>query len=164
MRTCLESARERRRRIARALRASPCRFRWRVRGQELARQWYRAIPIARFFRGSSSCALSIVHGIDFGGEARVDGVATELAVRGEQAVLWGEYRADDGEISNLAIMREAGIDRVQRGLHGGWLRRSGNQGTEITAPISDHHYLLCARKMLGNFFFDWFGSDVVAGI
>src|SRR5258706_55891 len=97
---------------------------------------------AAFFRRSASRRLSIVHGVDFGGEARVDGIAAELAVDGEQAVIGCEGIVDDRKITDLAIVRKAGIDGVEGGLHGLRLDGADDKRAKIAAAIPNDNHVL----------------------
>ncbi len=60
-----------------------------------------------------------VHGVDFQEEAGVDGRAAKFAHGGEEAVVWRQRFAQDGEVADLAVVGEIGIDGVEGGLHGG---------------------------------------------
>ena len=91
-------------------------------------------------------ARSIVHGVDLGSEARVDGGPAKFAHGGEQPVVWRERFAKHGEITDLAIMWQIGIHSVNRRLHGGRFHGARNESAKITAAVADHHDLLRAGK------------------
>src|SRR5713226_4082913 len=114
-----------------------------------------------------SCHLSppcFVHRIDFGSISRVDGVAANLAVGGEQPALRSKLIADNGEISDLPVMRKFGIHGTQRRLNGCRFDFAAHERGEIAAPVTDHHNMLRRGKEAGDFFLDRFGLDVMAGI
>src|SRR5579864_6870962 len=112
-----------------------------------------------------SCGLNlIVHGVDLGNIARIYGITAEFAISGEETIFGGECLGEDVKIPNLAVMGKTEIDGVEHGLNRARLESAGNQGAEIPTPIPDQHDMLCARKKLGDFIFDGFGSDVMAGI
>src|SRR6266446_9247486 len=165
-----------------APRAWPCQFHWQARDRASARSRLRAIPNATFCRRSFSCVLptarlaigaddcrfaiscGVVHRLDFGSISRIDGVATNFAHGREQPALRGKSIADNGEISNPAVMRKFGIHGTQRRLNGCGFELPGHEYAEIAAPISEHHDLLCRGKKAREFFLDRFGRDVMAGI
>jgi len=107
-------------------------------------------------------AFRIVHGINFGSIARIDGIAANFAHGREQPALWRKDIADNREISDLPVMREFGIHGIERHLNGCGLDLPGHKHAEIPAPISDHHDLLRRRKEAGDFFLDRFGRNVYA--
>src|SRR5229473_7084315 len=81
------------RRISPDPRASPCQFHWLEHDRMSTRRFLRAIPTAVFFRRTFSCvlfvgcfanSLRIVHRIDFGSIARIDGIAADFTVDSEQ--------------------------------------------------------------------------------
>src|SRR5260370_41437761 len=103
-----------RQRIFPVPRAWRCQFHWRVHDRASTRSRLGGIPNATFCRKRFSCVLpagglatsfGIVHGINFGSVARIDGIAAKFAVGGEQAVLRGKDIADNSEITNLTVMR-----------------------------------------------------------
>src|SRR5689334_19909282 len=114
-----------------------CRFHSRARGPALVRRCRRASPNAGFCQRNVSCRLSIVHGVNLGGEARVDGIAAKLAVGSEHAVFWRESFADDCEVADLPIVRQAGIDSVECGLYGLRLEGADYERAKITAAVAD---------------------------
>ena len=84
----------------------------------------------------------IVYGIDFSRIARVDSIAANLAVRGEQPAFRREGPEYNFKISDLLIMREFWIHRVEDCLNGSRFHCSRHQRAKITATIPDHHDLL----------------------
>src|SRR5712671_83528 len=165
-----------------APRAWPCRFHWQAYDRASIRSRLRAIPNATFCRRSFSCVLptarlaigaddcrfaiscGVVHRLDFGSISRIDGVATNFAHGREQPALRGKSIADNGEISNPAVMRKFGIHGTQRRLNGCGFELPGHEYAEIAAPIADHHDLLRRGKKPDDFFLDRFGRYVVPGI
>src|SRR6266478_272444 len=91
-------------------------------------------------------------------------VATNFAHGREQPALRGKSIADNGEISNPAVMRKFGIHGTQRRLNGCGFELPGHEYAEIAAPIADHHDLLRRGKKPDDFFLDRFGRYVVPGI
>src|SRR5712692_1494344 len=165
-----------------APRAWPCQFHWQARDRASARSRLRAIPNATFCRRSFSYVLptarlaigaddcrfaisgSVVHRLDFGSISRIDGVATNFAHGREQSALRGKVIGDDGEISNLPVMREFRIQSVERFLNGCSFDRACHEYAEIAAPISDDHNLLRRGKKPRDFFLDRLGRNIMSGI
>src|SRR5712692_7507842 len=154
-------------------RAWLCQFHWQAHDQASVRSRLRAIPNAAFSQRKSSCvlpvdclggALRIVHGIDFEGIARTDGVAAKFAVGGEQAVFQGKNIADNREISNLAVMWKFGIHKIECRLDRCGFDRTSHECAEIASPVSNNHDLLRRREKPRDFFLDRLGRDVVSGI
>src|SRR5260370_2855695 len=154
-------------------RASPCQFHWLEHDRMSTRRFLRAIPTAVFFRRPFSCVLfvgclayapRIVHRIDFGSIARIDGVAAKFAVGGEQPVLRGKNIADNREFSDLPIVWKLRIHGIKRGLNGCSFYGTGNQGTQIAASISDDHDLQPRRQQPRDFVLDRLRRNVMSGI
>src|SRR5215831_13051761 len=142
-------ARKRRQQTLPALLTWPSRFHSLAHGQAPARCVPRATPIALFCLGSFSCVLPadrfaflffFVHSIDFGSETRVDGVAAQLAISGEQPASRSERIANHFEISDLPVMREFAIHHFERRLNRDWFNGSVNEPTKVAAAIPDDHH------------------------
>ena len=104
----------------------------------------------------------IVHGIDFGGIARIDGIAAQFAVGCEQAVFRRESVADNREFPNLAVMRELRIHGIESGLNGCRFDRASHERTEVAAAIANDYDLLHRGKKAGELFLDGLGRNVMA--
>src|SRR6516164_8700709 len=113
---------------------------------------------------TSCSSLSRVHRVDFGVIAFGDGIALELAVRGEQAGFGSKTRFEDAEAANLAVMRKLGIDGVDGRLHSVRLDLAGDQYGNIAASVAYKNHLLRVRKEMGELVLDGFGSEFVAGV
>src|SRR5712692_1095644 len=154
-------------------RAWLCQFHWQAHDQASVRSRLRAIPNEAFSQRKFSCvlpvdclgvALRIVHGIDFEGIARTDGVAADFAVDGEQPVFRGKNIADNREIPNLAVMRKFGIHIIERRQNGRRFNGPSHEYAEIAAPIYDDHDLLRRRQKERDFFLNRLRRDVVSRI
>src|ERR1700674_3594288 len=91
-------------------------------------------------------SFKIVHGVDFGRVPRIDSVAANFTVDGEQTVFRRKCIVENSGISNLPVMRKFRIYSIERGLNGSRFHCASNQCAEIPAPISDHYNLLRRRE------------------
>src|SRR5690348_17740648 len=103
------------------------------------------------YRGTASCRFLSVEIVNFGGESRGDCVAFEFSVSGEQTIFHTEWLGDQMERANLLVMRQIGIQRIQRRLDLLGFRaiavgsRRGEQSCERTAAIADENHMLRFR-------------------
>ena len=94
--------------------------------------------------------LGLIQPCDFLREAGIDRGAAKFAHGSQQAIVGGERIADQGEVADLAVVGEFGVEDLQSDLHGSGLDRACDQGAEIAAAVAHDDYLLGGGKELGN--------------
>jgi len=96
-------------------------------------------------------------------ESLRDQITLQLSIRGQQTVFNGKRLRADSEPAHLLIMRQFGVDCIQRGLHLGLTNASGNDSRKITAAVAHEHHLRRSGKTSQDIFFNRLGRNVVTG-